>query len=194
MTRTHRKASPRCRQRPGLGACSPRGAPHGPRPAHQAAPCLPRAAAEPRDGLWSACQQIPALCRGRWSARQWTQRQRATRRARRVGCLLPLVSSGWRRAQGETIARGPASHLGRRPAPQGAWPPQGPALLARGCRHGTGTRGPDRSLPRCRHVLVQELGHLKHGDLVASQDLFQGGIRMNLASILRVLELVGLNV
>src|SRR5438132_3546410 len=31
--------------------------------------------------------------------------------------------------------------------------------------------------------LVEKLGHLKHGDLVASQDLVQGGIRMNLASI-----------
>jgi hypothetical protein len=91
-----------------------------PRPAPQAAPCLPRAAAELRDGLWSARQQTPVLCRGRlWSARRWAQRQRTTRRTRRAGRLLPLVSSESRRSQGETIARGPASRLGRRPARQG---------------------------------------------------------------------------
>src|SRR5438552_18020178 len=54
--------------------------------------------------------------------------------------------------------------------------------------------GPDLCLPRLLHMLVEELGHLKHRDLVASQDLFQRGIRMNLASVLRVLELVGLYV
>ena len=44
------------------------------------------------------------------------------------------------------------------------------------------------------HMLVEELGHLKHRDLVASQDLFQRGIRMNLASVLRVLEFMGLDI
>ncbi len=84
---THREVSPHCRQRPGLAACSPRGAPRGP------------------------------------SARKETHsprtRQRATRRARRAGRLLPRASSQSRRSQGETIARGPASRLGRRPARRG---------------------------------------------------------------------------
>ncbi len=91
-----------------------------PRPAPQAAPCRPRADAAPRDGLRSARQQTHALCRGRlWSARRGAQRQRATRRARRTGRLLPLAFSQRRRSPGETIARGPASRLGRRPARRG---------------------------------------------------------------------------
>jgi hypothetical protein len=49
---------------------------------------------------------------------------------------------------------------------------------------------PARSLPRCRYVLVEELRQLKHGDLVAPQHLLEGRIRLNLASILGILQRV----